>query len=415
MGLMRRAVITGMGVVSPVGSDLDGFWENIREGRSGIGPITKFDASAYGSRIAGEVKGFDADRFMDSKLQRRLDEYCHFAIGASKLAVEDAGLDMSVEDPTRVGVLVGSGVGGMQTLEAQHTVLMERGPGRCSPFMIPQMIVNMAGGIVAIELNCQGPNFAVVSACATAAHSAGEAMRFIQRGEADAVIAGGAEASVCPMGVAGFASMKALSTRNDDPQHASRPFDAGRDGFVIAEGAGVLVVEELEHARKRGARIYCELAGFGMTCDAFHMTAPASDGAGATRAMKLAIKDAGINVEDVDYINAHGTSTPLNDKIETHAIKQALGEEAARRVMISSSKSMTGHMLGAAGGVESAVCAFAITNGVVPPTINHENADPECDLDYVPNEAREATVKATLNNSLGFGGHNACLLFKAME
>ena len=412
---MRRVAVTGIGVVSPVGSELQTFWTRIREGQSGIGPITKFDASRIDSRIAGQVKEFDPDAFVPKKEQRRMDEFSLFGMAAADMAVADAGLADDGGDQTRKGVVVGSGIGGLRTLEIQHSVLLEKGPSRCSPFMIPQMISNMAAGLIAIKHNFQGPNYSVVSACASAAHSIGDAMKIIQRGDADVMLAGGTEASVTELGVAGFAAMKALSTRNDDPQHASRPFDRDRDGFVIGEGAGILVLEDLDRAVARGARIYCEVAGFGMTCDAYHITAPAETGEGATRAMKMAMNDAGLNPDDISYINAHGTSTPLNDKIETRAIKGALGEEAARKVMISSSKSMTGHLLGAAAGIESAVCCMALLHGIVPPTINHENPDPECDLDYVPNVAREAKVSACLNNSLGFGGHNACLAFKAYQ
>ena len=409
---MRRAVVTGMGVVSPVGSDLESFWGNIRSGVSGIGPITSFDVSQYASQIAGELSGYDPDQHLDRKERRRMDEFACYAMAAARMAREDSGIDVGSDDPKRLGVIVGSGVGGLKTLEAQHSVLLDRGPSRCSPFMIPQMIVNMASGLIAIDLNAKGPNYAVVSACATAAHSMADALRLIQRGEVDVMFTGGSESPVCPLGVGGFSAMKALSTRNDAPEHASRPFDRDRDGFVIAEGAAVLVLEELEHARKRGAKIYGELAGAGLTCDAYHITAPSETGEGAARAMQQALRDAGANPEETDYVNAHGTSTQLNDKFETRAIKTALGEENARRVMVSSSKSMTGHLLGAAAGIESAVCLLALRDGVVPPTINQENADPECDLDYVPNEARRADIKLALNNSLGFGGHNACLAFR---
>lgn len=411
---MRRVVITGMGVVSPLGCELTRFWERIRNGTSGIGAITKFDVSAYASRIGGQVIEFEVDRFIDRKEQRRMDEYSRFAMAAAILAIQDAGLDMNREDPTRVGVIVGSGVGGLQTLEEEHTILREKGPSRCSPFMIPKMIANMAGGLIAIKFGMRGPNYAVVSACASAAHCLGEALRIIQREEADVVVSGGSEAPICPLGVGGFAAMKALSVRNEEPQRASRPFDRDRDGFVIAEGAAVLVLEEVEHARRRGARMYCELAGIGTSCDAHHITAPSPDGEGAARAMRLALKDARLNAKEVDYINAHGTSTPLNDKFETMAIKTALGLEHARRVMISSTKSMTGHLLGAAAALETVVCALALRDGVVPPTINYEHPDPDCDLDYVPNTARETKIRVALNNALGFGGHNGCLVLKAL-
>lgn len=412
---MRRAVITGIGVVSPVGSELKTFWDRLLAGYSGIRRIKKFDPSRCAAQIAGEVLEFNPDLFVPKKEQKRMDEFSLFAMGAAKMAMADSGIDMKTEDPERVGAIVGSGIGGLQTLEAQHSILKDRGPDRCSPFMIPQMIANMAGGLIAIEFNMKGPNYSVVSACASAAHSIGDALRLIQRGDADVVISGGAEASVCELGIAGFCALRALSTRNDDPERASRPFDKDRDGFVMGDGAALVVIEELERAKKRGAKIYCEIGGFGMSCDAFHMTAPADTGEGAARAMKNAIKDAGLTADAVNYINAHGTSTPLNDKIETRAIKGALGEDLARKVMISSTKSMTGHLLGAAGGIETAVCALALANQVVPPTINYTTPDPECDLDYVPNTARQAKVDVCLNNSLGFGGHNSCLLLKKFE
>lgn len=404
----RRVVVSGIGVVSPIGCNLQDFWRNLVAGHCGIDRIQGFDPTAYSSQIAGEVRDFPIDDFIPKKEQRRMDRFCHFGIAAAKMAMDDAAFDRDKEDPTRMGAIVGSGIGGLSTLETQHSTLVERGPGRCSPFMIPQMIVNMASGLIAIEHNLQGPNFSVVSACATAAHSIGDGMRIIQRDEADVILAGGAEASITGLGIAGFAAMKALSTRNDDPQHASRPFDKERDGFVMGEGAAILVLEEYEHAKARGARIYCEIAGFGQTCDAYHMTAPMDEGTGATRAMVTALRDAGIAADRVDYINAHGTSTPLNDKIETRAIKGALGAHAGK-VAISSTKSMTGHLLGAAAGVESVACAMAIQHGIVPPTINQLVADPDCDLDYVPNTAREMPVAVALNNSLGFGGHNACI------
>ena len=409
---MRRAVITGMGVVSPLGSELNAFWQRIRAGQSGIRRITKFDCAAFESQIAGEVVEFEPDKFVPKKDQRRMDEFSLFAMAAAKLAMADSGLDLKAEAPERMGAIVGSGIGGLRTLEIQHSILKERGPSRCSPFMIPEMIINIAGGLIAIEYNLKGPNYAVVSACASATHSIGDALRLIQRGDAEVMLTGGTEASVSELGVGGFCALRALSTaRNNEPEKASRPFDKNREGFVIADGAAILVVEELEHARKRGARIYAEISGFGMTCDAFHMTAPTDDGEGAARAMKLAMQDAQLKPEDVDYINAHGTSTELNDKIETKAIKTAFGERA-RKLMVSSTKSMTGHMLGAAGGIETVVCALALRDGVIPPTINYETPDPDCDLDYVPNTARQAAVQACLNNSFGFGGHNACLALK---
>ena len=410
----KRVVVTGIGVVSPIGSTLDAFRTSLQTGRCGIRRIQGFDATAFDAQIAAEVTDFDVDAFIPKKEQRRMDRFCHFGLAAAKMAMDDAAFNRDVEDPTMMGCIVGSGIGGLGTLEVQHSTLLEKGPGRCSPFMIPQMIVNMASGLIAIDHNLKGPNYCVVSACATAAHSMGDALYVIQRGEADVMLAGGAEAAITPLGIGGFAAMKALSTRNDDPATASRPFDKERDGFVMGEGAAVLVMEEYEHAKARGAKIYCEIAGFGQTCDAFHMTAPMETGEGATRAMVAALRNAGRNPESVTYINAHGTSTPLNDKIETRAIKGALGDHA-RKVMISSTKSMTGHLLGAAAGVEAVACALAIKYGFVPPTINQIVADPECDLDYVANTAREAVVDVALNNSLGFGGHNACVCMTRVQ
>jgi len=411
---MKRAVITGIGVVSPLGCELKTFWERLKTGHSGIRRIQKFDPSRFNAQIAGEVVEFDIDSFVPKKEQRRMDEFSLFAMGAAKLAMADSGIDMKVENPERVGVIIGSGIGGLHTLEVQHAILKERGPDRCSPFMIPMMISNMASGLIAIEFNMKGPNYSVVSACASAAHSIGDAFRLIQRGDSDVVLSGGAEASVCELGIAGFCALRALSTRNDAPEKASRPFEKDRDGFVMGDGGAIVVIEELERARKRGAKIYCEIKGFGMSCDAFHMTAPADSGEGAARAMKLAIQDGGLTAGGIDYINAHGTSTPLNDKIETKAIKLALGDHA-KKVMISSTKSMTGHLLGAAGGLETAICSLVLRDQVVPPTINYETPDPECDLDYVPNTARQGQIKACLNNSFGFGGHNACLLLTKFE
>jgi 3-oxoacyl-[acyl-carrier-protein] synthase II len=401
-----------MGVVSPLGCDLVRFWDRLKSGVSGIRKIQGFDTTDFGVHIGGEVIELEMDKFVAPKEQRRMDKFSQYAMAAAKLAVQDSGLNFSAENGERIGTIIGSGVGGMETFQTQHTTVMTRGPGRVSPFTIPQMICNMAGGLIAIEFGLKGPNYSVVSACASGAHSIGEALRMIQLDEADVVVAGGTEAPVCVMGVSGFVAMRALSKREDDPTKASRPFDANRDGFVIAEGSGIMVIEEYEHARKRGARIYGELAGYGATCDAFHMTAPADDGDGAARAMKQAMKSAKATPGDIDYINAHGTSTELNDKLETMAIKTAFGETDARRVMISSTKSMMGHTLGAAGAIESIVCALVLRDGVVPPTINYETPDPDCDLDYVPNTARQAKVRVCLNNSLGFGGHNASLLFK---
>ncbi len=410
----RRIVVTGLGVVSPVGSTLDSFWSAILAGQNGIGPITYFDTSAFDTKFAGQVKGLVLDEFIPKKEQRRMDPFCHYGVAAAKMAVVDSGLDMSKEDATRVGVVAASGVGGLQILQAQMDILRSRGPGRFSPFIIPQMIVNILPGLISINHGMKGPNFAVVTACASGTHCLGEALNLIRRGAADVIVAGGAEGAICELGVGGFNAMRALSTRNDSPQTASRPFDKDRDGFVMGEGAGMLVVEEYEHAKARGARIYCELAGFGCTGDAYHITAPDESASGPSRGMQLAMQDAGLNPSDIDYINAHGTSTELNDAGETKAIKLALGEADARRVAISSTKSMTGHLLGAAGGVESVVCALAIRDSVLPPTINYTTPDPACDLDYVPNVARPGKIRACLNNSLGFGGHNATLCFKAL-
>ncbi|MBI2438544.1 MAG: beta-ketoacyl-ACP synthase II [Lentisphaerae bacterium] len=411
---MRSVVITGIGVVTPLGCDLKRFWERNVAGASGVRRVTQFDISPYPSQIAGEVVEFNPDAFLSKKDRRRADLYCQYALAAAKMAVKDAALEPAKEDSLRVGVVVASGIGGLQSLQAQHKTLLEKGPDRCSPFMIPQMICNMAAGLIAIEFQFKGPNYAIVSACASASHALGDALRLIQCGDADVMISGGSDASICALGFAGFCALRALSTRNQEPEKASRPFDKDRDGFVMGEGAGILVLEELEHARKRGASIYCELSGYGATCDAFHETAPDEDGAGAAAAMQRAIQDSRASAEDVDYINAHGTSTVLNDRCETLAIKRALGEQQARRVMISSTKSMTGHLLGAAGAVEAAVCALAIKHGIVPPTINYTTPDPECDLDYVPNTARAKKIRLALSNSLGFGGHNATLAFRSV-
>lgn len=410
----RKVVVTGMGVVSPLGCDLQKFWERLLAGHCGIRRIQTFDPSAYSAQIAGEVVEFDPNPYISKKEQRRMDPFSLYGVVAAKLALADSGLVLDQVNRERAGVVVGSGIGGLQICYEQSRNLVERGPGRFSPFMIPQMIVNILSGQIGIEFGFQGPNFCVVSACATATHCLGESLRIIQHNEADIMIAGGAEGSICELALGGFAAMRALSTRNDSPATASRPFDKDRDGFVMGEGAGILVLEELEHAKKRGARIYCELAGYGRTCDAYHITAPAEGGVHAARGMSLAMQDAGLTPADIDYINAHGTSTPLNDKGETQAIKTALGEARARQIMISSTKSMHGHLLGAAGGVESIACALALKNGAIPPTINYTTPDPECDLDYVPNQARQAKVRACLNNSLGFGGHNATLCFKAV-
>ena len=409
----RRVVITGIGVVTPLGDTLETFWENIRNGVSGIDRITAFDATEFDCRIAGEVKNFAPVPFFNNpKDARRSDRFTQFGMAASKRAFADAGIDMAKVDADRFGVVIGSGIGGLKTLEDQHTILMNKGPSRVSPFMIPMMISNMASGVVSMEFGMRGPNFATVSACATACHAIGEAWRMIRLGEADAFLAGGAEAAVIPLGICGFAAMKALSTRNDEPQKASRPFDRDRDGFVMGEGAGVIVLEELEHARRRGAKIYCELAGYGLSADAYHMTSPLPEGDGARRCMSIALEKAGINASEVDYINAHGTSTSVGDVCETRAIKALFGPHARNGLVVSSTKSMTGHLLGAAGSVEMAVCVMAIKEGIVPPTINLDNPDVECDLDYVPHVAREKKVRVAMNNSFGFGGHNATLVAK---
>ena len=407
----RRVVVTGLGVVSPIGNDLETTWNNLINGVSGIDQISAFDASSYDCRIAGEVKELDAKSFFKNpKDMRRTDRYTQLAMAASKMALSDCGVDVEAVNRERFGVVIGSGIGGLRTLEEQHSTLINKGPSRVSPFMIPMMISNMASGLISMELGLGGPNMSVVTACATANNSIGEAWRMIKVAEADIFLAGGSEASVVPLGIAGFAAMKAMSTRNDEPKKASRPFDRDRDGFVMGEGASVLVIEELEHAKARGAEIYCELSGYGLSADAYHMTAPLPDGRGAARCMQDALNQANLNPSDIDYINAHGTSTDVGDICETLAIKDVFGEHAKNGLMVSSTKSMTGHLLGAAGGMEMVATVLAIRNGVVPPTINLDNPDPQCDLDYVPHTARETKVRATLNNSFGFGGHNATLL-----
>ncbi len=408
----RRVVISGIGVVSPVGMDTPTFWRSLTEGKNGITRFDAFDSSEYDCKIAGEIKDFTpAAYFKNPKSAKRTDRFTQFAMAAAKMAVEDSGLDPSKVDPHRVGVMIGSGIGGLYSMEEEAKRLQSRGPSRVSPFTIAMMISNMASGIVSMEYGFSGPNMCIVTACATANNSLGEAWRIIKFGDADCFVAGGCEATITPLGIAGFASMKALSCRNDDPGKACRPFDKDRDGFIMGEGAGVLVLEELEHAKRRGAPIYCELSGYGATADAYHMTAPLPDGEGAARAMQIAMKHAGVNPEDVDYINAHATSTPIGDICETKAIKAALGE-AAKKIPVSSTKSMTGHLLGAAGGVEMEACALAIRDGIIPPTINLDHPDPECDLDYVPNTARQQKIRVAINNSFGFGGHNATLIAK---
>lgn len=412
--LTKRVVITGMGIVSPLGNDISTFWENLINGQSGIDLITSFDTSDFSVKIAAEVKDFDPLQYIERKEARKMDRFVQFAIAASQQAVQNANLDMEQVDANRVGVYVGSGIGGLGTLEEQHRNLLEKGPRRVNPFFIPMMIANMASGQVSIHLGAKGPNSAPVTACATGTHAIGDAFKILQRGDADVMIAGGAEATILPTAFAGFSAARALSTRNDDPKGASRPFDKERDGFVMGEGSGVLVMETLDHALKRGADIIAEIVGYGMTGDAFHLTQPAPEGEGAKRSMLAAIADSGLDPTDFGYINAHGTSTELNDKFETIAIKQAFGDHAYR-LAVSSTKSMTGHLLGAAGGVEAIATALALKEQILPPTINYEHPDPDCDLDYVPNEARKANVKAALSNSLGFGGHNATIAFKVFE
>ncbi len=408
---MKRVVITGVGAVTPVGIGKDEMWKNIKAGVCGIDRITRFDPSEFACQIAAEVKDFNAADFMDKKEAKRMDLFVQYAVAGAKMAVDDSGLDVEKENPERMGCIIGSGIGGIQTLCEQHTKLMEKGPGKVSPFMIPMMISNMAVGQVSIMFNCKGINLTTVSACASGTDAIGQAFLAIQRGDADVILTGGAEATVCEISLAGFSSMKALSTRNDDPKGACSPFDAERDGFIMGEGSGIMVLEELEHAKARGAHIIAEVIGYGSTNDAYHMTAPAPDGEGGARCMAAAVKNAGIAPEQVDYINAHGTSTPYNDKYETAAIKTVFGDHAYK-LAVSSTKSMTGHMLGAAGGVEGIITALAIEDGYLPATINYKNPDPECDLDYVTNQGREADITYAVSNSLGFGGHNASIVLK---
>ena len=408
----NRVVITGLGVISPVGNDVSTFWKALKEGKSGVGPLTSFDPAAFDSRIAGEVKGFDpAMAGIDFKETRRTAKFVQYALAAAKQAVASSGLDLEKGNKDKYGVLIGSGIGSLYTIEEEHKVYLSKGPSRLSPFLIPMLIVNEAAGLVGIKFGFKGPNSCVATACASGSHAIGEAFRIIERGDADVMITGGTESCIVATAVGGFCALKALSKRNDEPQKASRPFDKERDGFVMAEGCGLVVLENLEHAKKRNAHILAEIIGFGMTCDAYHITAPDPAGEGAGRAMKLALLDANINPENVDYINAHGTSTKLNDKIETLSMKTAFGAHA-KKVMVSSTKSMTGHALGAAGGIEFVACCMTIKDGVVHPTINYEHPDPDCDLDYVPNVARKADIKVCMSNSLGFGGHNASLIVK---
>ncbi|MBA5874516.1 MAG: beta-ketoacyl-ACP synthase II [Nitrospira sp. CR1.2] len=410
---VRRVVITGLGLVTPLGTGVDKTWKALCAGESGIGRITRFDPTGYDAQIAGEVKDFDPAQFIEKKEIKKMDTFIHYAVGASQLAVDDANLVVSPEEATRVGVYIGSGIGGLGSIEHYHDVLKEKGPGRVSPFFIPMTIINLASGQVAIRVGAKGPNSCAVTACATGNHCIGDAYRLIQRNDADLMIAGGAEAAITPLGVAGFASAKALSFRNSEPTRASRPFDKDRDGFVLGEGAGVVVLEELEHARARGARIYAELIGYAMNSDAYHITAPPEEGEGAVRCMEMALKNAGVTKTDIGYINAHGTST-MADAIETKAIKHVFGEQAYR-IPVSSTKSMTGHLLGAAGGIEAVFSILALYHGILPPTINLDHPDPACDLDYVPNQARPAKIQAALSNSFGFGGVNACLIFRRCD
>jgi 3-oxoacyl-[acyl-carrier-protein] synthase II len=411
----NRVVVTGLGVISPVGNDISNFWQAIKNGKSGIGPLTTFDASDFESRIAGEIKGFEPSIYgLSTKDTKRMDKFVQYAVAASKQAIADSGLDLEKEDRTRIGVLIGSGIGSLHTIEEEYKVYLQKGPSKLSPFLIPMLIVNEASGQVAIVFGLKGPNSCVATACATGSHAIGDSFKILERGDADVMVCGGTESCITSLGVGGFCALKALSLRNNEPQKASRPFDRERDGFVMAEGCGIVVLETLEHAQKRNAKIYGEIVGYGMTCDAYHITAPDPDGDGAARAMKEALKDAILNPEDIDYINAHGTSTKLNDAVETMAIKMVLAGYA-KKVMVSSTKSMTGHMLGAAGGVEFVVCCLTLKDGVVPPTINYEYPDPDCDLDYVPNMSRKTKVNVCLSNSLGFGGHNATLIVKRFE
>lgn len=412
--MRKRVVITGLGCVTPVGTGKDKFWENIKNGICGIDKITRFDSSSFQTQIAGEVKDFNPEDYMNKKESKRMDRFTHFAIASASLAVKDANLDIDLLNKEKVGVIIGSGIGGVETIEEQHKILLEKGNKRVSPFFVPMMISNMAAGQVSIMLGAKGPNTNVSTACASGSHAIGDAFKIVQRGDATIMVAGGSEAGITPLSFAGFCNMKAMSTRNDSPETASRPFDKDRDGFVMGEGSGIVILEELEHALKRGAKIYAEVVGYGLTADAHHMTTPAENGEGASRAINMAIKDGNIPLSEVDYINAHGTSTYYNDKFETMAIKDVF-KEHAYDLCVSSTKSMTGHLLGAAGSIEAIVCAMSIYDGYVPPTINVENVDEELDLDYVINKGREKNVRYALSNSLGFGGHNATLAFKKYD
>lgn len=412
---MRRVVVTGVGMITPLANTAEETWQGFLKGRSGTGRLTQIDPTPFNSQVAAEVKNFDPAKYLSLKDIKKTARFVQLGVACARMAKENAALDVSKENAHRIGILVGSGIGGLGVIEEQHRVMMEKGPGRISPFLIPMLIVNMAPGQISIALGLKGPSNCVATACATGSNAIGDAFKIIQRGEADVMFAGGTESCITNLGFGGFDAMKALSTHNEQPETASRPFDKTRNGFVMGEGCGVMILEELEHAQKRGVRIYAEMAGYGMTSDASHITAPDPSGEGAARCMINAMKDANIKPEDVDYINAHGTSTPLNDKVETLAIKKAFGETQARKVRISSTKSMVGHLLGAAGAVEGIACVLAIRDQIVPPTINYKTPDPECDLNYVPNEAQKCSVRVTLSNSLGFGGHNACIAFKAFE
>jgi 3-oxoacyl-[acyl-carrier-protein] synthase II len=410
-GMKRRVVVTGLGLITPLGTGIQKTWEGICKGASGIDRITTFDTSEFPVQIAGEVKDFNAEDFIERKEIKKMDVFIQYALSAGSMAIEDAGLKITEENADRVGVIVGAGIGGIQTIERYHSVLLENGQRRISPFFIPMLITNLAAGQISMRFGARGPNSCVTTACAAGTHAIGDSFKIIQRGDADAMIAGGSESAITPLTIAGFANMKALSSRNDSPQKASRPFDVERDGFVIAEGAGIIVLEELEVALARRAKIYAEVIGYGMTADAYHMTAPDPEGRGVVNCMRVALRDAGIAPEAVNYINAHGTSTPYNDKHETSAIKHVFGEHV-HQLAVSSTKSMTGHLLGAAGGVEAAFCALALSEGIIPPTINYEHPDPECDLDYVPNHARHIDLENVISNSFGFGGTNACIVLK---
>ena len=409
--MKRRVVVTGIGLVTPCGIGTDNVWNNILGGKSGIGPITRFDVDRFDTKFAGEVKDFNPEDYIQPKEVKKMDLFIHYALAAAQIAMKDAGLDIGKEDSERVGVVVGTGLGGLPTIEKYHSVLLERGPTRITPFFIPMLIANEAPGHIAIQHSIKGPNLCIVTACATGAHSIGEACRIIQYGDADAMVAGGSEANLTPLTVGGFNAMKALSTRNSDPLKASRPFERDRDGFVVAEGSGIVILEELEHAKKRGAKIYAEMAGYGYNGDAYHITAPCPDGDGFIRCIRMALKDAQLSTDDVDYINAHGTSTKLNDYIETLAIKEVF-KEKAYKIPISSTKSMTGHLLGAAGAIEAIFSVLSIRDQVCPPTINYENPDPECDLDYVPNTARNRAINVVMSNAFGFGGTNSTLVLR---